>query len=533
MGFKMIPKYHRLFHISALAVLLGITPATTAAPFPNDTRRILYNSDSGNAFGQRIADDMSVDQSLALIRDSIDELAAARVDTFSIVTSVQFLSRIGPSNVLEQMGKFHLGHSMAGWRRLDEANVDARQIMADRCHDHGMEFIPCIRMNDRHGGTRGKIIRDHPEWHLKGLSGGPAVDFAQAPVREMLLAYVEEVLGTVEVDGIEFDYMRWAHMFQPGEGAEHAHLLTDMTRKTRQLLDDAAQRRGRSRLILMVRVPQTFQECEYLGYDLKTWIQEELVDAVIPSDFFFIDFNTPVTEFVEMTKGTRCRIYPSISPVVGVGYESLHQNLENYRAAAHSFYAAGASGIEAYNYQYHWRPNPGHRNLWPSSLKYLTALGDPSGIADHDRHYLFFPLWPRAQQTSFIHDNRIRLDRTEDKPQGKQFFRLYEDLSDTQVSPLLRFKAVGLAHDESVWIDLNGTEVDRPYVETRRVGGQSKTIGKELPEYVQHTVRLDWEPATITQGENELRIRLNTGKATEGTIMIDDLEVYVYVRPRH
>ena len=516
----------------ALAFLLGITATISAGPFPNDDRRILYNSDSGNAFGQRIMDDMSVDETLARIHDSIDELAAAKVDTFFIVTSVQFFSRIGPSKILEQMGKFHLEREMAGWRRLDEAGVDARKVMAERCHDYGMEFVPCIRMNDRHGGQRGRIIRDNPDWILKGLSGGPAVDFAQAPVRETLLTYVAEVLDAVEVDGIAFDYMRWAHMFQPGQGAEHAHLLTDMTRKARKLLDDAARRRGRSRLPLFVRVPQTFRECEYLGYDLKTWIREELVDAVIPSDFFFIDFNTPVAELVEMATGTRCRIYPSISPVIGFGYESLHQKPINYRAAAYSFYGAGASGIEAYNYQYHWRPNPGHRNLWPASLKYLTALEDPAGIADHDRHYLFFPLWPSVQQTGFAHDDRIRLDRAENKPQGTQPFRLYEDLGDARVSALLRFKAVGLAHDESLWIDLNGTEVDRPYVERRRVGGQDKTIGKDLPEYVQHTVRLDWEPATIIRGENELRVRLNTGKATEGTIVIDDLEVYVYVRPR-
>ena len=135
------------------------------------------------------------------------------------------------------------------------------------------------------------------------------------------------------------------------------------------------------------------------------------------------------------------------------------------------------------------------------------------------------------QQTGFAHDDRIGLDRSQAEPAGSQTFRLYEDLSDSRVSAILRLKAVGLAQDESIWIDLNGKEVERHYIETRRVGGQSKTIGKKLPEYVQHTVRLDWQPATIVKGKNELRVRLNTGLSTEGTITIDDLEVYVYVRP--
>ena len=59
--------------------------------------------------------------------------------------------------------------------------------------------------------------------------------------------------------------MRWCHMFEPGEGEQNAHLLTDFTRKARQMLDAAAQRRGRSRLPLGVRVPQTLEECGLSG----------------------------------------------------------------------------------------------------------------------------------------------------------------------------------------------------------------------------------------------------------------------------
>lgn len=519
-----------LLFLAAVAVTMSNANTTPATEFPNNDRRILYNSDSGNVLSEFVSDVEDVDRIKAILKNAIDELAAAGVDTFAPVTCYQGFSVIGPSEVLEQQWQFAKGWHTNGWRRLAKAGIDARKLIADRCHKNGMEFVACIRMNDRHGGPRGKIIRDNPDWRLKGIGGGPAADFAQEPVRDLLLAYIEEVLGTGDVDGIEFDYMRWAHMFQPGQGSTNAHLLTDMTRKARKLLDDAAKRMGRSSLILGVRVPQTDQECEYLGYDLATWIKEDLVDYVVQSDFFFIDYNTRVAELVKLAEGTRCRIYPSISPNIGVGYESRYHNAANYRAAAHSFYAQGASGVQAYNYQYYWSSKRGHRYLWPGALSYLKQLRDPEQIARHDRHYRFYPLWPNAQQTGFAHDDRIRLDRSEVEPQGRQRFRLYENLKDPNVSAVLQLKAVGLNNDESIRIHVNGNLVPDEHIHKDRRPGQGEDKGKELPAFAQHAFFLDRMPNPIIMGDNELMIQLDKGKAAEGKVTIDDLEVYVYVR---
>jgi len=516
--------------LAAVALTMSNANTTPAAEFPNHDRRILYNSDSGNVLSEFTSEVEDVDQIKAILETAIDELAAAGVDTFAPVTCYQFFSVIGPSDVLEQQWQFHTGWNTECWRRLAKAGIDARKLIADRCHKNGMEFVACIRMNDRHGGKRGKIIRDNPDWRLKGIGGGQAADFAQEPVRELLLAYIEEVLNSGDVDGIEFDYMRWAHMFQPGQGSANAHLLTELTRKARKLLDDAAKRMGRSSLILGVRVPQTDRECEYLGFDLATWIKEDLIDYVVQSDFFFIDYNTRVAELVKLAQGTRCRIYPSISPNIGVGYESRYHNVANYRAAAHSFYAQGASGVQAYNYQYYWGGKRGHRYLWPGALGYLKQLKDPEQIARHDRHYRFYPLWPNAQQTGFAHDDRIRLDRSEAEPQGRQRFRLYEDLSGSNVSAVLQLKAVGLKSDESIRINVNGNPVPDQHIHKFVRPGQGTDKGKELPAFIQHAFSLDWMPNPIVMGDNELTIHLNKAKASEGKVTIDDLEVYVYVR---
>ena len=378
--------------LGLLVLLASCTPAEKGPKDARQERRILYNSDTGNAFAEywnqgAPLSTMDGEAVKAIVTNGIDELAKAGVDTLVMVVSHRFHTVYGPSRVLED--EWRHPEKDDGYRSLRDEGLDFRQLMAELCHQRGMEFFACIRMNDRHGGLAvGRIIRENPQWHLK-LPGGPAIDFAPEPVRAKLLAYIEELLATVEVDGLEFDYMRWCHMFPPGQGAENAHLLTDFMQKTRALLDAAARQKSRSRLMLGVRVPQTLKECEYLGFDVAAWIQQGLVDFVVPSDFFYTDLNTRVEEYVKLAEGTDCRIYPAIHPVTYRGDDVGINNLSHYRAAAQNFYAYGASGVETYNYQYHWgrrigRNTPGRgtcgRRHWATCSTCATRRTSPGTI---------------------------------------------------------------------------------------------------------------------------------------------------------
>ena len=522
----------------------------SAADFPKNERRILYNSDSGNAFSEFWHNRaVNPEEMKAIMEDSIDEMAAAGIDTLATVVWARFEAMV-PSKVMPDPFRWVSGAQ--GYMTLAEAGYNPVDIMIDRCHEHGMEFIACFRMNDRHGGAVGRFISDHPEWQLKRVGGGPPVNYAYEPVRQEILAYIEELLASYDVDGIEFDYMRWCHMFEPGEGQQNAHLLTDFTRKTRQLLDAAAQQRGRSRLILGVRVPQTLEECDYLGFDVATWIKEGLVDYVVPSDFFYTDINAKTEDFVELTEGTNCKIYPIIDPALCWGDRVGVANLANYRAAAQNFYAYGADGIQTYNYQWHWdnqriwgypesKPRPARAGrispayMWPAALGYLRELRDPQTVSQGDRHYLFHPLWEKGAPTGTVKDDRIHLDRAQTGAQSSQRFRVAEDLSNPKLRATLQFKAVDLAKDESLEIRLNGTVVPGRYT-TRRLfsDGQSAWHGRELAAYYLYVIDLDWgmlDPPIIN-GDNELTVRLLPAQGQgEGLVTIDALEVYVYVRP--
>jgi len=452
-----------------------------------------------------------------ILEELVDEEAAANVDTISYCLFTAFWSDVPSSKVTE----------LFPWRPpgMDEAGVDCLKVLIDRCHHHDMQFIADVRMNDRHGGPRKGAAKAHPEWALLG-SGN---DFAIEGVREVMLTFTKEVLDAYDVDGVEYDYMRWCHMFQPGQGKKNAHLLTDFTRRTRKLLDEAARRRGCGRLALGVRVPQNISECDYLGFDLATWIKEGLVDYVVPSDFFHSDSNMKTEDFVKLAQGTDCKIYPAIHPMISMDGPNEHYRLmtpANYRAAAQNFYGFGADGVSPYNFQRTFsRRATAHRSsssaavFWPAALGWLRELSHPEEIQQRDRHYLFYSIYkkPRKSPTGFSNDDNIYLDRADEVLEGRRRFRMAEDFADTNLRTTMQFKAIGLSRDDRLKIRINDADVPIDYISrVHDKNGQNVYEGDTLPPFDLFVIDMNWETTgrkqPLTFGDNTLSVQLIPAK---------------------
>ena len=407
-------------------------------------------------------------------------------------------------------------------RTLDDAGIDFIQTIMARCATHGIPFYAGMRMNDRHMGSGSnqqyrplvqKLIDAHPECELKEFPGG--LDYKYDYVREALLAFIEEFLGRYDVDGLEFDWPRWCHIFKASEAAENAPCLTDFTRKTRAILNAAAERRGCDRLPLGVRVAQTMDECVNLGYDVAIWVTEGLVDYICPSDFFYTDFNARTEEFVDLARNTTCKIYPSIHPLVSWQNSRGLMGLEEYRAAAKNFYAYGAHGVSPYNYQYHWagmlsESYPGPAQMWPKAMGFLADLKSADSVAAGNRRYLFHPLWSGDTEghcpTWGYKNDRIQLDRSADDPYGTFTFRMAEDLTDENLSAVLAFKVTYMIETDELEVTINGQVVPADRVETEWRVGQSRADGRPLGPHVMVRLPLTSPPAKF--GDNELGVRL-------------------------
>ncbi len=480
--------------------------------------RLLFNGDEQGWYGVvGITDPAEIRRTLE--EEFVDKLAEAGVDQVSICLWSWFKC-LGHSSVVERRSG---RPSWDCWDPLYEAGEDPVQIMLDRCHDRGMRFITGMRMNDRHSDgscPKGRFIMDNPQWQLKGVSYATAIDYQYEPVRQKILDYIEDMLTRYDVDGIEFDYMRFCHMFEPGTGPQHADKLTDFTRKTRALLDAQATRRGRERLLLGVRVPATLQECHYLGFDVETWIKEGLVDYVCPSRFMDTAFNCPVEDFAALAQGTPCQVYPSVHLWSGrsmVPRQEILMTPAQMRAAARNFFAFGADGLQTYNCFSFAEVHP------------VAVLLDPTTRQQFPREYVYYPgLYSGdgfgAEMTDFVHKSLVKLVRVKQvpPPSDNLRFRIAETLTDPGVSAMLRFRAVGLADGETLELAINHHRVPARLISCSEQ--QMEDLG-----YHEYSVDLDRKTVApfLIRGDNTLTIALRADWLRDGHVTIGDLQLHV------
>ncbi len=418
-----------------------------------------------------------------------------------------------------------------GFGPLHDSGQEQIQILMDRCHRHGMQFLLCLRMNDRHGIARkAKFYLEHPELRLDGYPGG--LDYKHEKVRSKVLAFIAEALERYNVDGIELDYLRWCHVFEPQDATKNAHLLTDMTRKARRLIDAAAKKRGRKKLLLTVRVPQTLAECRKLGFDIKTWIGEGLVDAVCPSDFFFADFNIAVEKYVALCRGTNCKVYPTIHPMIQVNHPD---NIEpqHYRALARGFYRSGAAGVSTYNYQYNWRRwTGGTRGLvdgWPRTLGWLTELKNPPGLEPKSRQYLFYPLWQIFSESGAVKYQRILMARSEAGKVETIMVRIHETNPQPQRDLVMRCKVLGLDAGENISLSINGHTIPAESIRRQHdKDGQSPQEGRPCGPFTMYEFPLKHE--WLKEGDNVLGGQITRQAGGKKDVVAKDFELDV--RPR-
>ena len=250
---------------------------------------IVYNSDPSSIARHLLPDPVEADD----LRRWADMLADSGVDLF-----VQDAFNQG-FTVYWRSDRFQYDQRPQHERFLPllDAGTQPLQVLLDRSHERGMTFLAGIRMNDGHDfPVFADFIASHPEWQLPKRwdvlrierppeasinVGGKPLDFTFDEVRSFHCEVVDDLLDRVPVDGLELIF-REAYFPVPNAG-DRAHLITDMLRRLRVILDERSRPDG-TRLILGVRVFANLEECLILGLDVPTWIDEGLIDYCCPMD---------------------------------------------------------------------------------------------------------------------------------------------------------------------------------------------------------------------------------------------------------
>lgn len=345
---------------------------------------------------------VSAEQAIAGLRAKVDQYADTRVSHLMLNVCYQracFASRVWES----YWDVDDPSREVTGWPRcywmVHKAGVDPFAVSIARCRERGISPWLSIRMNDNHyideQCKTSRLWWNHPEYRTRPNAG---FDYNVPAVRDRYLALVAELVQRYDCDGVELDWMRFAHHFKWSEGVKGCAVLTDFMRQARRLTAAAAVRRGHA-VGLSVRVPGSPDFAVALGMDGVTWAREQLIDILVPTCTWMpTDFDMPLEQWRE-------RIGPAAQHIkLAAGADLwvkcmpqgpvMRHDLESMRGFAASAFDRGADCIYLFNHfsRADFRRDVlaanGRNTIEDYYIQHLIEAASPSGVVDKPRRHV-------------------------------------------------------------------------------------------------------------------------------------------------
>jgi hypothetical protein len=277
---------------------------------------------------------------------------------------------------------------------LLDAGVDPMQRMIDRCRQRRIHPWVSIRMNDVHDAhlrrspLHSRFWMEHREyWRYPDRFtawNDRCLNYGLKPVRDHMMALIEEVCERYEMDGLELDWNRFPLHFREGEEIEQGKLLTEWLAEVRAVVR-RAEKKWKHPICLAARVPARPEVAYGTGLDAVTWAKRGLIDHLIVAPFWTTtDYDIPVEQWTELLKGTGVGVTAGLEIRVQPypGAPLLPNTAERRRGAALAHLARGSQGIYVFNY-FENRSEVG--NQW---RQLLNELGSIDALAKKDRSYV-------------------------------------------------------------------------------------------------------------------------------------------------
>ncbi len=342
---------------------------------------------------------------------------------------------------------------------IEEGN-DPPEVVVRESHQRGLDVYFSFRINDIHDSFMPDEMPtfkvENRDWMLgKQNYGGvmsfpSSLNFAVPGVRDLKFRIAEEIFKKYDFDGLEVDFLRGAPYFMPGTEAENAHLLTEMLQRMREHLNARGAERGRP-IRLAVRVDESLRSCQLNGFDVRTWIEQDLVDMVaLGSGVMDIE----VEEFQQLAADHGVYVYPCL-----YGWPSKYSPISAELATglALNYWAQGADGI----YLFNWFPHT--KNNSESTGPYMTGLmkhlGDPASLRSSQQH-IMFPA-DRGRPQGAYQYNWLHCVLPEALPEDKPLqatIRTFEEFPEN-VNLRLQLRVDNLQAGDQVSVLLNGRPV--------------------------------------------------------------------------
>lgn len=380
------------------------------------SRPLIHNNDGDDhLFSLKSSSEFSI-QSFLDIRSS--GLAGIGISTLSYCTSRSFSLFTHKTGVGETYTKdFYLPERKNIVSELMKVGTDPLEVTINFAHEQGFEFFWSNRMNDTHDAAH-RPDKPHAQWnsfkeeHPEFLFGGigerlphgqwSAVDFSHKEIRDLCVQFFTEVCENYDVDGVELDFFRHLYLFKnvaKGEVAseEQAGMITDMVTRIREMTKRVGMKKGKPILVL-TRVPDSFEYCRSVGIDLEEWMEKDLIDIVVGGGYFRLN---PWNYLVEQGQKYGVKIYADFSEsrIKDGQHPLLIRNQDAvYRARAAAAWEAGADGIYSFN-EFNMRRQYLREIGKPEELKNTSNLyfvtyrnGNPNAYLKEGKKYLTLPV---------------------------------------------------------------------------------------------------------------------------------------------
>ena len=544
-------------------------------------RRIIYNNDGDDALEARTGVEHDHDVAEALMTRKTGELT----DDFLNARSTPLAgSQVDSNWYCSCMAGLTFSHNtkLGGFvgkgipqELVDKYGRDSLQVQVDFSHENGMEAFWSLRMNDVHDsfpmGSRrwtyglAPFKRDHPEYMMgrpedwEKYPDSPrhvwsALDFSFSEVRDHIFSLIEEVAQNYDVDGIGMELFKYFPYFRetldclPVE-LQHMDLMTDLMRRIRKMADEVGEARGRP-LLLAVHTPSSVEDARFVGLDLEKWLEEDLIDMLIPGlnesamTYSFAEivdvghkYDVPVYPCIHWSfwqhwsylelGADKHRTYTSwIKSLYGGhpkdrGKPSYILEINSWqgagavwRGAAMNLFNDGADGIYIFNPAL-WQESEAKHKTW-------QQIGDPATMTNKSRIYGVDRFEAESnlegsRSLSNPHDGEARIE-IEEGESANLHFNVGEDLKQANVSEL-RFGIHfwNLNSNDEIVVNLNGQLIDHLMPESHtRVSSEEQWLESELTS------------SQVKKGNNEVEILLKSrSESLEKTIVLDAVQLHV------
>ena len=364
--------------------------------------RVILNWDGDDALGQKEVP-MSREDFIGLLYGDLGELPIDCLFWNGSAGSTAFY----PSKVLEFKAEAEGGRcaNQGQWRAIASAKAmiergeDVNRSAIDGAQQHGVDVFFSFRMNDQHGDPTDtpRLKRDHPELLLGSQAPSwfaTSYDYSHQRVREHRLEMIREVAEGYDFDGIELDWQRHALHLPVAHAFRRRYVLTDFMRQARRIIEEAGRRRGRP-LYLAARVGASLESCLHVGYDVERWVEEGLMDYLIPSACAEMDSSLDGRYWVELCAGRSIRVNPSLGGFYYNATQGTGDSQAHFRSATRALAARLLdSGIDGF-YLFNWYTQLVER----SGL--IVELVDPDALARATKTYIATARPSREEGTPF------------------------------------------------------------------------------------------------------------------------------------